>query len=936
MWAGRRRNVPVVVVVAVEVVVVVTLSLVPLADGEFRHSIPVGLIYDGQSGHLPQEVEREVEAANGRPSNIRLLTRTLYVDATDSFNVSRALCSLLSTGAIVLLGHAGRPTLDTIRAYSESLEIPFIFFNNPADPRGRGRGLGRQHQQQQQQQQQPGGLQYYIEPSISKAIVDVIQTYGWSSLTYIYGTDEALFRLEQIHDYTHEYHYAPEISARFVQNTSACLRLLSSLHSENRNRDIRVVLDLEPDDAQLVMDSVLADDEIYKIRFHFVLPYLSLRYIWLKAFKTGGMNITGFELFPLNGTINRAYITHHTERWRPDGIFARDAVSLVLQSLIALQRRSSSSRRYPGHSGNYLFGRINGWRDLYKGNDALCMPSPSASWRYGRDLAQVLTENTWEAESGPIRFAKNGQRTDYHLEVLEVGMYRGVAKVGTWSSDGFEPKMPEQILDKINRTIDNRTRVVISIDDRPYVFNTYAARDGVPVVGRYRFYGYCADLAEMVAHTVGYEYHIRLVRDGQYGAPQGNGSWNGMIGELIRHEADIAFAPLTITSDREKVLDFTKPFMSLGISIMITRPVDTDPHVFSFMEPLSQEIWLCTVFAFIGVSVVLFLVSRFSAEEWSVDSGEGKLSNDFTIGNSLWFSLGAFMQQGCDVLPKSVSGRIVTSVWWFFTLIIISSYTANLAAYLTTMRMSAPIKSAEDLAKQTEIKYGTMASGSTNAFFNQTTVSLYQRMWSFMTSQKNVFVNSNAEGIRKVRESHGKYAFLIESTTNEYHNNRKPCDTMKVGSNLDSKGYGVATPMGSDIRDRLTLSILELREHGELEQLKKYWWFEMSECPAEKGTTKESEDNALTLSKVAGIFYILVAGLALSVISVVLEFLYKTKVDSRRQNISFGSEARSKFRLSISGHSDDESQGQRTPLRGSSTFSYPSMERPRSRTQTVV
>lgn len=44
------------------------------------------------------------------------------------------------------------------------------------------------------------------------------------------------------------------------------------------------------------------------------------------------------------------------------------------------------------------------------------------------------------------------------------------------------------------------------------------------------------------------------------------------------------------------------------------------------------------------------------------------------------------------------------------------------------------------------------------------------------------------------------YAFLIESTTNEYHNNRKPCDTIKVGANLDSKGYGVATPMGSDIR----------------------------------------------------------------------------------------------------------------------------------------
>lgn len=66
---------------------------------------------------------------------------------------------------------------------------------------------------------------------------------------------------------------------------------------------------------------------------------------------------------------------------------------------------------------------------------------------------------------------------------------------------------------------------------------------------------------------------------------------------------------------------------------------------------------------------------------------------------------------------RAISGRIVGSVWWFFTLIIISSYTANLAAFLTVERMSTPIDSAEDLAKQTVIQYGTLASGTTKDFF---------------------------------------------------------------------------------------------------------------------------------------------------------------------------------------------------------------------------
>ena len=57
-------------------------------------------------------------------------------------------------------------------------------------------------------------------------------------------------------------------------------------------------------------------------------------------------------------------------------------------------------------------------------------------------------------------------------------------------------------------------------------------------------------------------------------------------------------------------------------------------------------------------------------------------------------------------------------MWWFFTLIMISSYTANLAAFLTAAQMKVPINSADDLAKQTKIKYGTYCCGSTNAFFS--------------------------------------------------------------------------------------------------------------------------------------------------------------------------------------------------------------------------
>lgn len=62
-------------------------------------------------------------------------------------------------------------------------------------------------------------------------------------------------------------------------------------------------------------------------------------------------------------------------------------------------------------------------------------------------------------------------------------------------------------------------------------------------------------------------------------------------------------------------------------------------------------------------------------------------------------------------------------MWWFFTLIIVSSYTANLAAFLTIESVFEPLKSAEDLKKcglpghTCPVKFGAKKDGSTYNFF---------------------------------------------------------------------------------------------------------------------------------------------------------------------------------------------------------------------------
>ena len=74
-------------------------------------------------------------------------------------------------------------------------------------------------------------------------------------------------------------------------------------------------------------------------------------------------------------------------------------------------------------------------------------------------------------------------------------------------------------------------------------------------------------------------------------------------------------------------------------------------------------------------------------------------------------------------------------MWFFFALIMIASYTANLAAFLTVETLEKPIESAEDMAAQTEIKYGVLEGGSTQNFFRTATMEPFVTMWEFMSSE---------------------------------------------------------------------------------------------------------------------------------------------------------------------------------------------------------
>ncbi|XP_074947111.1 glutamate receptor 2 isoform X2 [Phalacrocorax aristotelis] len=829
--------------------------------GVTSNSIQIG-------GLFPRGADQEYSAfrvgmVQFSTSEFRLTPHIDNLEVANSFAVTNAFCSQFSRGVFAIFGFYDKKSVNTITSFCGTLHVSFITPSFPTD----------------------GTHPFVIQmrPDLKGALLSLIEYYQWTKFAYLYDSDRGLSTLQAVLDSAAEKKWqVTAINVGNINNDRKDETYRSLFQDLEVKKERRVILDCERDKVNDIVDQVITIGKHVK-GYHYIIANLGFTDGDLSKIQFGGANVSGFQIVDYDDPLVSKFIQRwstleekeypgaHTSTIKYTSALTYDAVQVMTEAFRNLRKqRIEISRR---------------------GNAGDCLANPAVPWGHGVEIERALKQVQVEGLTGNIKFDQNGKRINFTINVMELKS-TGPRKIGYWSEvDKMVVNPLDGPLGNESSGLENKTIIVTTILESPYVM---MKKNHEMLEGNDRYEGYCVDLATEIAKHCGFKYKLTIVGDGKYGARDADTKiWNGMVGELVYGKADIAIAPLTITLVREEVIDFSKPFMSLGISIMIKKPQKSKPGVFSFLDPLAYEIWMCIVFAYIGVSVVLFLVSRFSPYEWHTEEFEdgretqtNESTNEFGIFNSLWFSLGAFMQQGCDISPRSLSGRIVGGVWWFFTLIIISSYTANLAAFLTVERMVSPIESAEDLSKQTEIAYGTLDSGSTKEFFRRSKIAVFDKMWTYMKSaEPSVFVRTTAEGVARVRKSKGKYAYLLESTMNEYIEQRKPCDTMKVGGNLDSKGYGIATPKGSSLRNAVNLAVLKLNEQGLLDKLKNKWWYDKGECGSGGGDSKE-KTSALSLSNVAGVFYILVGGLGLAMLVALIEFCYKSRAEAKRMKVA--------------------------------------------------
>lgn len=407
-------------------------------------------------------------------------------------------------------------------------------------------------------------------------------------------------------------------------------------------------------------------------------------------------------------------------------------------------------------------------------------------------------------------------------------------------------------------------------------------------------YGFCMDLLNRLADKVNFTFEVHLSEDGSYGSLRRvNGSdmkrWNGMVGEVIDGKSDLIVAALTINNERAEWIEFSKPFKYQGLTILVKKESSRN-SLDSFLRPFQINLWLLVLLSVHIVAVILYLLDRFSPFGRFKLARKEKEETALNLSSAMWFSWGVLLNSGIgEGTPRSFSARVLGMVWAGFAMIIVASYTANLAAFLVLDRPKAVVSGIDDpnLRNPSEnFPYATVANSSVDAYFRRQ-VEL-SSMYTFMEKYN---VKTAKEAIQKVNDGELK-AFIWDSPV-LYYESSENCDLTTAGELFGRSGYGIGMPKGSPWSSEISLAILNFHESGVMEELETTW------IDTKKCDEQSNSPATLGLNHMLGVFIMVAAGIGAGIVIIILEILYHKHRGWKEEQKELAKKTTDKWRANI-------------------------------------
>ena len=266
---------------------------------------------------------------------------------------------------------------------------------------------------------------------------------------------------------------------------------------------------------------------------------------------------------------------------------------------------------------------------------------------------------------------------------------------------------------------------------------------------------------------------------------------------------DASIAAITITHERERLVDFSHPFYTTGYGIVV-------PHSDTSWSGMLGRLFSIDFLKSIGL---LFLVLAFVGLcFWLAERGKNR--EEFRpglqgIGDGFWFSAVTMTTTGYgDMAPRTWAGRVVGLVWMFTALIITSTFTGMIASSLTAERLEQQVEGPSDLVA---ITTGSIAGSASDA-------------WLRNHGLDFIPYRSVEDGIEAVANGEIK-SFVYDRPLLKYLVEQSFVDTVElVPGTFGRQDYGIALPPRSDFRERLNRAMLVYLASDQWVALQRRWF----------------------------------------------------------------------------------------------------------------
>ncbi|XP_069379720.1 glutamate receptor ionotropic, delta-2 isoform X2 [Paralichthys olivaceus] len=837
--------------------------------------IHIGAIFD-ESARKDDEVFR-LAVADLNLNNEILETEKItisveFVDGNNPFQAVQEACELMNRGILALVSSIGCMSAGSLQTLSDAMHIPHLFIQrSPAgSPRSACPPTGRV----------PGTDDYtlMVRPPVylNEVIMQVVSEYSWQKFILFYDSDFDIRGIEDFLDRTSQ--QGMDVSLQKVESNINMMitSLFRTMRVEelHRYRDTlrRAVLFMSPATAKAFITEVV-ETNLVAFDCHWILINEEISDYDLQelVMKSIGRLTLVRQMFPVpqnttqrcvkhNHRINTSLCDPKNPRSQQLEITNRYIYDTVLLLANTFHRKLEDRK----------------WHSMAS---LSCIRKNSKPWQGGKSMLDTVKKFGVSGLTSFLEFTDNGTNPNIFFEILGTNYGedrgRGVSRLAMWDPvHGLNGTLTDRKLENNMRGVVLR---VVTILEEPFVMVSEN------VLGKPKKYqGFSIDVLDALSNYLGFKYEIYVAPDHKYGSMQPDGQWNGLMGELVFKRADVGLSALTITPERESVVDFTTRYMDYSVGVLL-RKAERTVDMFACLAPFDLSLWACIAGTVLLIGILVYLLNWLNPPRLPM----GSVSST-TLYNSMWFVYGSFVQQGGEVPYTTLATRMMMGFWWMFALIVISSYTANLAAFLTITRIENSIQSLQDLSKQTDLPYGTVLdsavydqvrSKSMNPFERDP---MYSQMWRMInrTGGGDNNVEESKEGIRKVK--FGRFGFVWDAAVLEYvANNDEDCSFYTVSSRAPDRGYGIAMQHGSPYRDIFSQRILELQQNGDMDILKLKWWPKDSPCDLYSSVQTRQHGNALDIQSFAGVFCVLAAGVVLSCLIAMVESWWSRRKGSR-------------------------------------------------------